>query len=116
MMGNLIRLKDGTLATVLSGEDLLYLIETQMGQEMKEAVVEWMNEMDLEHADDEECIHELNELISEDHVRHKQVMEELRTETDKLSGLIRQKDPDRSAISHTVGRIAGIIGQEVRRC
>lgn len=27
-MGNLISLKDGTLATVLSGEDLLDLIET----------------------------------------------------------------------------------------
>ena len=79
-MGNLIRLKVGTIATVLSGEDLLYLIETQMGQEMKEAVVEWMNEIDLQHADDEECIHELNELISEDHAHHKQLMEELRTE------------------------------------
>lgn len=112
-MGSLIRLKDGTIATVLSGEDLLYLIETHMGQEMKEAVVEWMNEIDLQHADDEECIHELNELISEDHARHKQVMAKLRTESEKLSSLICQKDLDRRAISNTVGRITGIIGREV---
>ena len=115
-MGTLIELKDGTLATVLSGEDLLYLIKTHMGQEMKEAVVEWMNEIDLQHADDEECIHELNELISEDHARHKQVMEELRTEAATLSDLICQKNLDRGAISNTVGRITGIIGQEVGRC
>ena len=115
-MGNLIRLKDGTIATVLSGEDLLYLIETQMGQEMKEAVVEWMSEIDLQHADDEECIHELNELISEDHAHHKQLMEELRTEAGTLADLICQKDLDRSAISHTVGKITCLIGAEVRRC
>ena len=111
-MGNLIRLKDGTLETIFSGEDLLYLIETHMGQEMKEAVVEWMNEIDLQHADDEECIHELNELISEDHAHHKQVMKELRSEAEKLSDLICQKDPDRRAMSNAVGRITGIIGQE----
>lgn len=112
-MGSLIKLKDGTIATVLSGEDLLYLIEAQMGQEMKEAVVEWMNENDLQHADDEECIHELNELISEDRARHKQVMEELRTEAATLSDLICQKDLDRRAISYTVGKITCLIGKEV---
>lgn len=111
-MGSLIKLKDGTIATVLSGEDLLYLIETYMGQEMKEAFVEWMNEIDLQHADDEECIHELNELISEDRARYKRVMEELRREAEKLSGLICQKDLDRRAISNTVGIITCLIGEE----
>lgn len=112
-MGSLITLKDGTIATGLSGEDLLYLIETHMGQEMKEAVVEWMNEIDLQHADDEECIHELNELISEDHAHHKQVMEGLRSEADALSDLICQKDPDRRAISEITGKMRGIIGKEI---
>lgn len=112
-MGSLITLKDGTLATVLSGEDLLYLIETHMGQEMKEAVVEWMNEIDLQHADDEECIHELNELISKDNAHYKQVMEELRTEAGTLSDLICQKDLDRRAISEIAGKMRGIIGKEI---
>ncbi|MGO4997813.1 hypothetical protein [Oribacterium sp. Sow4_G1_1] len=115
-MGNLISLKDGTLATVLSGEDLLDLIETHMGQEMKEAVVEWMNELDLEHADDEECIHELNELISEDHKRYKGTMEQIRMEVEKLNGLITAKDLDRGAISNTVGAISVLAYKEVCRC
>ena len=115
-MGNLIRLKDGTIATVLSGEDLLYLIETQMGQEMKEAVVEWMNEIDLQHADDEECIHELNELISEDHKRYKETMEQIRTKVEKLSSLISEKELDRRAISNTVGAISVLANKEVNRC
>ena len=115
-MGNLISLKDGTLATVLSGEDLLDLIETHMGQEMKEAVVEWMNELDLEHADDEECIHELNELISKDHKRYKETMEQIRMEAEKLNGLITAKDLDRRAISNTVGAISVLAHREACRC
>lgn len=115
-MGNLISLKDGTLATVLSGEDLLDLIETHMGQEMKEAVVEWVNELDLEHADDEECIHELNEMISEDHKHYKETMEKIHMESDKLSSLISEKELDRRAISNTVGTINLLANKEVNRC
>ena len=115
-MGNLISLKDGTLATVLSGEDLLDLVETHMGQEMKEAVVEWINEMELEHADDDECIHELNEMISEDHKRYKETMEKIHTESEKLNGLITAKDLDRRAISNTVGEISVLAYKEVCRC
>lgn len=115
-MGNPISLKDGTLATVLSGEDLLDIIETHMGQEMKEAVVEWLNEMELEHADDEECIHELNEMISEDHKRYKETMEKIHTESEKLSSLISEKELDRRAISNTVGSIRVLAYREVCRC
>lgn len=115
-MGKLISLKDGTLATVLSGEDLLDLIETHMGQEMKEAVVEWINEMELEHADDDECIHELNEMIGEDHKRYKETMEKIHTESEKLSSLISEKELDRRAISNTVGTISVLAYREVCRC
>lgn len=115
-MGNLISLKDGTLATVLSGEDLLDLIETHMGQEMKEAVVKWINEMELEHADDDECIHELNEMIGEDHKWYKETMEKIHTESEKLSSLISEKELDRRAISNTVGAISVLAYREVCRC
>jgi translation elongation factor EF-4 len=115
-MGNLISLKDGTLATVLSGEDLLDLIETHMGQEMKEAVVEWMNEIDLQHADDEECIHELNELISEDHAHYKEVLGKIEEESNKLTDLIVAKELDRRAISNTAGAISMLVNKEVCRC
>lgn len=116
MMGTIIKLKDGSLETVLSGEDLIRLIDKHMGQEMKEAVVEWMNELDLEHADDEECIHELNELISEDHKRYKETMEQIRTEAEKLNGLIAVKDLDREAISNTAGAICVVAHKEACRC
>lgn len=115
-MGAIIKLKDGSLETVLSGEDLIRLIDKHMGQEMKEAVVEWMNELDLEHADDEECIHELNELISEDHKRYKETMEQIRTEAEKLSSLISEKEMDRRAISNIVGAISVLAHKEVCRC
>lgn len=115
-MGNLISLKEGTLATVLSGEDILALIETHMGQEMKETVVEWINEMELEHADDDECIHELNEMISEDHKHYKETMEKIHMESEKLSSLISEKVLDRRAISNTVGAISVLANREVNRC
>ena len=115
-MGNLISLKDGTLATVLSGEDLLDLIETHMGLEMKEAVVEWINEMELEHVDDDECIHELNEMISEDHKHYKETMEKIHEVSEKLNGLISEKELDRRAISNTVGAISALAYKEVCRC
>lgn len=115
-MGAIIKLKDGSLETVLSGEDLNRLIDKYMGQEMKEAVVEWMNELDLEHADDEDCIHELNEMISEDYKRYRETMEQIRTEAEKLNGLISAKDLDREAISNTVGAISVLAYREVCRC
>ena len=75
-----------------------------------------MNEIDLQHADDEECIHELNELISEDHKRYKETMEQIRTKVEKLSSLISEKELDRRAISNTVGAISVLANKEVNRC
>ncbi|MCH3988304.1 MAG: hypothetical protein LKG80_06535 [Lachnospiraceae bacterium] len=115
-MGRLITLKDGTLVTVLSEKDLLYLIDTHMGQEMKEAVVEWVNEVDLQHADDEECIHELNEMISEDHARYQETMEKILEEAEKLSSLISEKELDCREIPNMVGAIRALANKEVNRC
>ena len=47
--------------------------------------------------------------------RHKQVMEEIRKEAEKLAGLIREKELNRSAISQTAGRIGSLTWREVNR-
>lgn len=115
-MGRLIELKDGSLQSVLTDQDLLDLIDRYMGQEMKEAVIEWVNEMELQHADDDECIHELNEMISEDHKHYKETMGRIREEAEKLNDLITAKDLDRGKISNAVGAIGVMAYREVCRC
>lgn len=115
-MGSLIRLKDGTVVPILTNRDLLDLIEIQMGSEVREAVIEYVNGIELEHADDDECIRALNEIISGDHEHYREVMEKIHTEAKKLASLISEKDLDRRAISNTTGAICVIASREANRC
>lgn len=113
-MGTIIRLKDGSQETILTGQDLIYLIDTHMGSEMKEAVLDWVNAMEDEHLDDDECIHDLNEMISEDHAHYKSVMKELDKASVRLADLIAAENLDRRAISEVTGKIRSIIRKESR--
>lgn len=114
MMGTIIKLKDGSLETIFNEEDLIRLIEEHMGREMKEAVIQWVNEVELAHGDDEECIHELNELISEDRAHHKEVMKEMDEVSAVLATLIAEPAQDRKAISEVAGKLRKIIRRERR--
>jgi len=45
---------------------------------------------------------------------YRQVIRELRAHAEKLSGLIREKELNRTAISHEAGQIGVITGRELR--
>lgn len=98
---------------IMNSWDLLDLISEYMGDEMKEAIVEEMNEQDLLHADDEECIRELNDLCGKLSKHHREVCKELYEAKKELADLVCARELDRKAISDTAGKIGRIVSHEV---
>ena len=114
MMGTIITLKDGSNHTVLTILDLMDLVDTYMGAEMKTAIEEEFNEAQLAHADDDEYIRDLEQENKGLRDHHKEVMEKMREASEKLAYEIRQPVQDRRAISNIAGTIGIITGQELR--
>ncbi|MBQ9612004.1 MAG: hypothetical protein IJV14_05375, partial [Lachnospiraceae bacterium] len=87
MMGTIITLKDGSNHTVLTILDLMDLVDTYMGAEMKTAIEEEFNEAELAHADDDEYIRDLEQENKGLRDHHKEVMEKLRDNQSELNDL-----------------------------
>lgn len=113
-MAHVMRLKDGTLHTALGILDLMDLVDTYMGDEVKTAIEEEFNEAELAHFDDDEYIKELEQENKGLREHYKEVMEELREESKKLAKEIRQPVQDRKEISDIAGHIGIITGRELR--
>lgn len=113
-MPHILTLKDGTNHTYMGILDLMDLVETYMGLEMKTAIEEEFNEAELAHYDDDEYIKDLEQENKGLREHHKEVMEELRAESVKLAEEIRQPTQDRRAISNIAGTIGIITGRELR--
>jgi hypothetical protein len=114
-MGNIISTPDNKTHAILDNNDLLALIEDYMGAEVKEAIVEAVNEMEDEHLDDDECIKALNDQCGELSKNHREVMQKIYAAQLILHDLITAKELDRKAISDICGKLGGIVSTELGR-
>ena len=101
-MAHLITMPDGRNETVFDERSFLDLVEEYMGDEARRYLEDWLSETD----DNADYIRDLEESISLAKAHYREVMQELRMQSETIAGLIREKEIDRKALS----RAAGIIG------
>ena len=109
-MADVIQLSDGSVHTVFTERDALELIDRYLGLEMRKRMEDWMSEGD----DDAAYIDDLEKEADGLRAHHKEVMEELRRQSETIAGLIREKDIDRKALSAAAGAIGSITWRELR--
>ena len=109
-MADVIQLTDGSVHTLFDERDALDLIDSRMGMEMRRWLENWMSEGD----DDAAYIEDLEKEAEGLRVHHKEVMAELRQQSETIAGLIREKEIDRRALSSAAGAIGSITWRELR--
>jgi hypothetical protein len=109
-MADVIQLSDGSVHTVFDERDALDLIDRHMGLEMRKWVEGWLSESD----DDAAYIDDLEKETDSLRTHHKEVMAELRKQSETIAGLIREKDIDRRALSAAAGAIGCLTWRELR--
>ena len=109
-MADVIQLSDGSVHTLFDERDALVLIDCYMGMEMRRWLENWMSEGD----DDAAYIEYLEKECDRLRAHHKEVMGELRKQSETIAGLIREKDIDRRALSTAAGAIGCTTWREMR--
>ena len=109
-MADVIQLSDGSVHTILDERDALELIDRRMGMEMRRWLENWLSEGD----DDVAYIEDLEKEAEGLRARHKEVMQELRRQSETIAGLIREKEINRKALSSAAGAIGSITWRELR--
>lgn len=111
-MAHVLTTNSGENFILVDFRDFTDLVERHIGIEARDWLLEYIDDA---YGDEDEI-----DAVIEEHEkardRHKQVMEEIRKETEKLAGLIREKELDRVAISEVAGRIGSLTWREVNRC
>ena len=109
-MADVIQLSDGSVHTLFDERDALDLIDSRIGMEMRKWLEDWMSESD----DDAAYIDDLEKEAEGLRAHHKEVMQELRRQSETIAGLIREKEIDRRALSSAAGAIGSITWRELR--
>lgn len=110
-MANVITLPDGRNETIFDERDFMDVLERYMGSEARLWLEDWLGEND----DVADYIGDLEKEADGLRAHHKEVMEELRTHSETIAKLIREKDIDRKALSAAAGNIGCITWREVNR-
>ncbi len=109
-MADVIQLSDGSVHIFVDERDALDLIDCCMGMEMRRWLENWMSEGDDEAAYIEDLEKEAEGLRT----HHREVMAELRQQSETIANLIREKEIDRRALSSAAGAIGNITWRELR--
>jgi ferritin-like metal-binding protein YciE len=109
-MADVIQLLDGSVYTIFDERDAMELIDRYMGMEMRKWLEDWLNEGD----DDAAYIDDLEKEAEGLRAYHKEVMAELRKQSETIAGLIREKEIDRKALSAAAGAIGCLTWRELR--
>ena len=109
-MADVIQLLDGSVHTLFDERDALDLIDSRMGMEMRRWLEGWLSEGD----DDGAYIDDLEKEAEGLRDHHKEVMQELRQQSETIARLIREKEIDRKALSSAAGAIGSITWRELR--
>lgn len=110
-MAHVLTTNSGENVILMDFRDFTDLVERHIGIEARDWLLEYLDDAYGDEAEIDAVIEEHEKARD----RHKQVMEEIRTEAERLAGLIREKELDRAAISHTAGRIGSLTWREVNR-
>ena len=110
-MADVIQLSDGSVHTIFDERDALELIDQRMGMEMRRWIEDWMSEGE----GDADYIDYLEKEAEGLRAHHKEVMQELRRQSETIAGLIREKEIDRRALSAAAGAIGCVTWREMIR-
>lgn len=108
-MANVILLKGGQAETVFDLDDLLYLIDRDMGYDTRIL----LEELTAPDDDSEEYIAQLEKENQHLREHHREVMQALRAQSETIARLIREPEIDRKTLSTTAGVIGKITWREI---
>ncbi len=108
-MANVILLKGGQVETVFDLDDLLYLIDRDMGYDTRIL----LEELTAPEDDAEAYITHLEKENQQLREHHREVMQALRTQYETIVRLIREPEIDRKTLSTTAGVIGKITWREI---
>ena len=108
-MADVLGLSDGSIHTVFDIRDVMELIDTHVGNEVRR----WLEEYLTEDDDLGDYVSDLEKEVEGVRAHHREVMNSLRAESEKIACLIREKEIDRKQLSTVAGRIGTITWREV---
>ena len=108
-MADVLKLSDGSIHTVFDIRDVMELIDTHVGSEVRR----WLEEYLTEDDDLGDYVSDLEAEVKGIRDHHDEVMNSLREESEKIACLIRERDIDRKALSTAAGRIGTITWREL---
>ena len=108
-MADVLGLSDGSIHTVFDIRDVMELIDTHVGSEARR----WLEEYLTEDDDLGDYVSDLEKEVEGVRAHHREVMNSLRAESEKIACLIREKEIDRKALSTAAGRIGTITWREL---
>lgn len=108
-MPSVIKLKSGQCETVFDLDDLLYLIDRDMGYDTRIL----LEELTAPEDDSEEYIAQLEKENQQLREHHREVMQALRAQSETIARLIREPEIDRKTLSTTAGVIGKITWREI---
>ncbi len=112
-MADVITTKDGRNHTLFDERDLFWLIEEYAGDEARRWLEDYFSDWECEHSNDAEVIEELESELKAAKEHHKDVIRQLREQSEIIAGLIREKDIDRGKLSTAAGKIGTITWREL---
>ena len=108
-MADVITLKNGRNEIVFDERSFLDLVDEHMGPEARRWLEDWLSESD----DDSEYINDLEQELAGAKDHHKDVMAQLRQQSETIASLIREKEIDRKTLSTVAGTIGTITWREL---
>lgn len=108
-MADVLELSDGSIHTVFDIRDVMELIDTHIGSEVRR----WLEEYLTEDDDLGDYVSDLEAEVKGIRDHHHEVMHSVREESEKIACLIRERDIDRKALSTAAGRIGTITWRKL---
>lgn len=108
-MPNVITLKNGQNEVIFDEDDFIRLVDEHMGFDARR----WLEDYLIERDDDTDYAAELEDELKGEKEHHKEVIKELRKQSEVIAGLISEKDIDRKALSNAAGLIGTITWREM---
>ena len=105
-MASVITTKDGKNHTLFDERDLFALIDEYVGDEARRWLEDFITDVKYEHSEDAEELEGAKE-------HHKDVMRQLREQSEIIAELIRAREIDRGKLSTAAGKIGKITWREL---
>ena len=108
-MADVVTLKNGRNEIVFDERSFLELVDEYMGPDARHWLEDWLSEND----DASDYIDDLEKELTGAKEHHKDVMAQLRQQSEMIANLIREKEIDRKALSTAAGQISCITWREL---